>query len=149
MKRLLLTAVCVSLLSVNVNALAKDSHHKDAEPARREMAMREDLAKKLNLTDEQKEQADKIREEGRKKMEPLMKEKKELRKKMDKLRKENMEDFEEILTPEQKAEFAKIKEEHRTRDGKGEKMHKGEKHRKHMKELPEPKVEKGKSESKK
>jgi len=67
------------------------------------------IAKDLNLTDEQQQQAKQIREEGRKEIEPLMKEMKELRKKMDAKRRANMEEFEKILTPEQKAKFEEMK----------------------------------------
>lgn len=69
------------------------------------------LSKELNLTAEQEEKAKLLREEGHKKIEPLMKEMKALRKKMDELRKENMSEFEKILTPEQLDKFKKIKEE--------------------------------------
>lgn len=74
--------------------------------------MADKFAKDLGLSDEQKAQADKIREEGRKKVEPLMKEMKNLREKMDKLREENMKDFEKILTPEQKTKLEEMKKHH-------------------------------------
>lgn len=80
------------------------------------------LEDKLNLTDEQKEQAKKIHEEGRKEIEPLMKEMKELREKMDVVRKKNMEEFEKILTPEQKEELDSMKKSFE------EKMKKGPRH---------------------
>ncbi|MBQ7659924.1 MAG: Spy/CpxP family protein refolding chaperone [Alphaproteobacteria bacterium] len=67
------------------------------------------IAKDLDLTDEQQQQAKQIREEGRKEIEPLMNEMKELRKKMDAKRRANMEEFEKILTPEQKAKFEEMK----------------------------------------
>lgn len=69
------------------------------------------LAKDLGLTDEQKEQARKIHEQGREKVKPLMEEMKNIHEKMEKLRKENMAEFEKILTPEQKDKFEKIKAE--------------------------------------
>lgn len=140
MKRLILSVMCVSLLTVGGAAMAKDKLSDDMRP-RHEMKMHEDLAQKLNLTDEQKTMADKIREDGRKQMKPLMEEQKALHEKMDKLRKENMEEFEKILTPEQKETFSKIKKEHRPPHGK-RKMHKKDKH------TDEVKAEERKSESK-
>ena len=78
---------------------------------------RKDLEEKLKLTDAQKAEAEKIHEQGRKDIEPLMDQMKEIRAKMDELRKKNMEEFEKILTPEQKAEMdkmkAQMKEHHR------------------------------------
>lgn len=74
--------------------------------------MADKFAKELGLTDEQKAQAEKIREEGRKKMEPLMKEMDGLHKKMDALREENMKEFEKILTAEQKDKLSQIKQKH-------------------------------------
>lgn len=113
MKRLILASVCVSLLTFSNAALADGQRPFDDMRPRHEMKIHEDLAQRLNLTDEQKAKADKIREDGRKQMEPLMQERKALHQKMEKLRKENMEEFEKILTPEQKEAFAKFKEEHR------------------------------------
>lgn len=72
----------------------------------------ERLDEELKLTDEQKAQAKKIREEGREKVKPLFEEMKQIREKMDKLREENMKEFENILTPEQKAQLEKIKARH-------------------------------------
>ena len=69
------------------------------------------LADKLGLSSEQREKAKAIREAGHKKIKPLMQEMKTLREKMDKLRHENMEEFEKILTPDQKKKFSEIKEQ--------------------------------------
>ncbi len=86
--------------------------------------MSQKLSTELNLTNEQQEKAKLLREEGHKKIEPLLKQMKELRKQMDELRKENMENFEKILTPEQLTKFKTLKEE-------GKKRHKMKgKHRK-------------------
>ena len=81
----------------------------------------ERLADVLKLTPEQKEKAKEVRENGRKKIEPLMEDMRDIRKKMDEVRKENMAEFEKILTPEQKSEFEKIKAK---RHEKMKKMHK-------------------------
>ncbi len=119
-------------------ASAVNAQEPPAPPAdgpRPELAQKaeDDLAIRLKLTDEQKEQARKIHEEGREQM-------KEMHKKMQELRRSNMEDFEKILTPEQKAEFDKIKADRKHlrkphRPGKkGPKMH--EKMRHHEKPLP-------------
>ena len=82
-------------------------HRLDHEQMRQKMAGK--IAKDLDLTDEQQQQAKQIREKGRKEIEPLMNEMKELRKKMDDKRRANMEEFEKILTPEQKAKFEEMK----------------------------------------
>lgn len=75
-------------------------HHK-------KMAKR--LARELGLTPQQQEQADKIRRQGREKIKPLMDEMKTLREKIDRERRQNMEEFEKILTSEQKDLFDEIK----------------------------------------
>ena len=107
-----------------------------ADGPRSELAQKaeDNLAKKLKLTDEQKEQARKIHKEGREQM-------KEMHEKMQELRKSNMEEFEKILTPEQKAEFDKIKKERKHLRGPerpGKKGPKGrhEKMRHHEKPMP-------------
>ena len=86
------------------------------------------LADKLGLSAEQREKAKIIRKVGHKKVKPLMKEMKELRHKIDKLRHENMEEFEEILTPEQKNKFEELKKEMKNKSHKNHKMrgHRGE-----------------------
>ena len=107
MKKILLTTVCATVLTLSATCAA-------AQPAPAEVPMgvrmEEPLAKRLNLTEDQKQQAEKIREEGRKKMEPLMNERKLLREEMEQVRKENMEEFEKILTPEQKKIFDEMKQ---------------------------------------
>ena len=67
------------------------------------------LQDRLILSDEQKELAAKIHEDSKKEIEPLWKEMKALREKMDAIRKANMEEFEKILTPEQKTKLDKMK----------------------------------------
>lgn len=108
MKKMLITTVCVAVLSVSAawaNPEVKGGEF-DKRPSIEMMKKHgEKLAEKLKLTEEQKVKAEKIRENGRKKMKPLFEQKKELHKKMEKVRKENMEEFTEILTPEQKKEF--------------------------------------------
>lgn len=69
------------------------------------------LADKLNLTDEQQQKAEQIRKSGQAKIKPLLDEMIELRQKIDKERRANMEEFENILTPEQKTAFEKLKAE--------------------------------------
>lgn len=112
-----------------------------------------DFNKRLNLTEEQKEQIKKNREADRVKMEPLMKQikekedaKREIFKKYEetdaqliklnkeikalkaerrKIMEENRKAFEAMLTKDQKAELEKIKEEHKKRfDGKFKKYEK-------------------------
>lgn len=91
--------------------------------------MADKFAKDLGLTEEQKDQAEKIREDGRKKVEPLMKEMKNLREKMDNLRKENMEEFEKILTPDQKTKLEQLKKDHDKM--RGDRKHERRKMKKH------------------
>lgn len=67
------------------------------------------MAKDLSLSDEQQAQADKIREDGREKIKPLMDQMLKLRQQIDQERRKNMEDFEKILTPQQKERFEEMK----------------------------------------
>ena len=121
MKKIMLTVVCATVLSMgSFNVYAHKSFPMEKFPPRHEMRGPKDFAKELNLTEEQKIQADKVREEGRKKMEPLMQERKALHDKMENVRKENMAEFEKILTPEQKEKFKNIKKKHMKRKGKFE-----------------------------
>ena len=132
MKNILLSAVCASVLVVGAFAVRAqgtpdagmmpppppyemnmEKFHEKMGKKHEEMSKK--LAEDLGLSDEQKAQADKIREEGHAKMEPLMQECKALHEKMDALRKANMEEFEKILTPEQKAKFEAIKVKHKGR----------------------------------
>lgn len=71
--------------------------------------MAEKMAQELDLSKEQREEAAKIRQEGRDKIKPLMDEMKDIREKIDAERKANMEEFEKILTPEQQEKFEKMK----------------------------------------
>ena len=103
-------------LGVASSACARPPHPEaplDARPPHERVAqkMHHDLSERLKLTDEQKKQAEEIRKSGRKELKPLMKEMKQLRQKMDAARKTNMEEFEKILTPEQKAELDRFKAE--------------------------------------
>ena len=70
-----------------------------------------EMNNKLNLSKEQKEQAKKIREEGRTKLAPIMQQMHTLRQQADTVRNENMAKFEAILTPQQKIQFQQIKKE--------------------------------------
>ena len=94
-------------VSLKVHAPSKVEHSLDREEMHHKMA--EKMAKKLNLTEEQQQKAEQIREKGKKEIEPLMNEMKDLREKMDEKRRENMEEFEKILTPEQKTKFEDMK----------------------------------------
>ena len=71
--------------------------------------MAERMAQDLGLTAEQRQKSEEIRKESQKKIKPLMDEMKALREKIDAERKANMEEFEKILTPEQKEKFEAIK----------------------------------------
>ena len=138
MKKTLLMLLCAT--SLVLGAAAANAKDKDFEKGPRRPGiekMHENLGKKLNLTAEQETKAKALREDGHKKMKPLIEEMKNTKTKMDELRKENMKAFEEILTPEQKTEFEKFKaEKKQDRDGKGKKgkfskkgKHNGHKHK--------------------
>ena len=90
----------------------------DREQMHKEMAKK--MADDLNLTEEQQEKAKAIHEKGKKDIEPLMDEMKDLRQKMDEKRRANMEEFEQILTPEQKAKFDEMKKNAPEHHKKGE-----------------------------
>ena len=145
MKKYLLTTICAFALALSSNVFASnnvDENMPPPPPAEQTVKhhrgdMQKELADKLNLTAEQREQAKKIHEEGRAKMKPLMEEAKELHKKMDNLRQENMAEFDKILTNEQKTEMEKIKADFR------KKFHHKKPHHKMMKgnhDLPENKA---------
>ena len=143
MKKLYLTLLCATALSLGASlGQAKDdntmppppqmeqgNHFKDMEKHHEKIQQK--LADELKLTDEQRAKAKEMRKASREKMKPLIDEMKKTREKMDNLRQENMKAFEEILTPEQKETFTKIKEE---RKAKFEKMKKG--HRRHHRPMP-------------
>ena len=146
MKKIYLPILCATaLMCSSYEASAQEDitmppppsveHHADfqkMEKHHEKMATK--LAEKLNLNEEQKEKAQEMRKAARQKMKPLLEQMKELRKKMDTLRQDNMKEFENILTPEQKEIFAKIKEE---RKAKFEKMMKKHHHgHHHMAPLP-------------
>ena len=143
MKKYLTTTICAFALVLSTSVFAEDTIDETMPPPppaeqiakHHKGDMQKELADKLNLTVEQREQAKKIHEEGRKKMKPLMEEAKKLHKKMDNLRQENMAEFEKILTDDQKKEMEKIKEDFR------KKFHHKKPHHKMMKgnhELPKP-----------
>jgi len=152
MKKILLTAVCFGVMSWGIaNAQVADDmplpppppHGDEMLPppprdgkhmAEMEKKMSEKLADELGLSQEQQEQAKNIRKAGREKLKPLFEEMKTIREKMDKIRKENMQTFEEILTPEQKAKLKEIKDKHHE---KMKKRFKGRHDKKRM--MPSPK----------
>ncbi len=139
MKKTWLTMLAVGAIMCSpVMTFAQDGELSPPPPHEEDMRpeMKKDhqdrFAKELGLTDEQKVQAEKIRQAGREKMKPLMEKMKTLRKEMDELRKANMQEFEKILTPEQQTKLKdmkakmdkKMKKEHRP-DGKRERGKKG------------------------
>lgn len=73
--------------------------------------MEQKLADRLKLTDEQRKAVQERRQADREQLKPLFDQMKDIRTKIDEIRRSNMEAFEAILTPEQKAEFDKIKAE--------------------------------------
>lgn len=124
MKRLMLTAVCVAAVmlgSISANAQKEmlppppefgSGYKRPKFDSEMHKKLADRFAKDLGLSEEQIAKADKIREDGRKKVEPLMKQMDELRRQADELRKENMKEFEAILTPEQKKRLEEMKARH-------------------------------------
>jgi hypothetical protein len=112
--------------------MMKKAHHMKGHHARHFMGrhamptpeMREHFAKKLGLTDEQKAQLDKFRDEDMAKMKPLFEEMDTLHAKMEELRKVNRAHFESVLTDEQKEILKNMKKEW--------KHHRHHKHRHHF-----------------
>lgn len=96
--------------------VAQMQKHKFDKEHHEKMAKR--LADKLNLTAEQQKKAEQIRKAGQEKIKPLLDEMMQLRQKIDKERRANMEEFENILTPEQKAAFEKLKAEDKAKFNK-------------------------------
>lgn len=84
--------------------------------------MENKLADRLKLNDEQRKFLKERRMNDQQQIKDLMQNMKTIRQEMDKIRKANMEAFEIILTPEQKAEFNKIKEEKKARHMERRKM---------------------------
>lgn len=125
MKKVLMTAVCLTVLGLGaVNVSADDVKDVSADMPKAEMMkadvnmkrphrknMEDRLAERLKLTDEQKKQSEEIRKAGREKMKPLIEESKKISEKMKEIRSQNMQEFEKILTDEQKVEFKKFQEE--------------------------------------
>ena len=123
MNKTLVTAFCAAGLLMGTSVvMAQDagmtpppSPHEEMGPRPHELRgrhpekMQDRLAEELKLTEEQKAELQKVRDENREKMKPLMEQMKELRKQMDDLRKADMDSFETILTPEQKKAFEEIK----------------------------------------
>lgn len=135
MKKLYLALLCATALTCGANmAYAQEDntmpppppHHSEQNIQKHHEKMENKLADDLKLTDEQRNKAKELRKASREKIKPLIDEMKALRKKMDEIRKENMTAFEELLTPEQKETFEKIKAE---RKAKHEKMMKKHHHR--------------------
>lgn len=123
MNKTLMTAFCAAGLLMGTSVvMAQDPGMTPPLPPHEEMGprphefrgrhpgkMQDRLAEELKLTEEQKAELQKVRDENREKMKPLMEQMKELRKQMDDLRKADMDSFEAILTPEQKTTFEEIK----------------------------------------
>lgn len=101
--------------------LNKEEMFKKMEEHRQKMS--EKMADDLKLTEEQRAQAKEIHERGRKDVEPMMNEMKNMRERIDERRRMNMEEFEKILTPEQKEKFETMK--NNMSDMKGPRRHEG------------------------
>ena len=132
MKKIYLALLCATALTCGAHlAYAQEDntmpppppHHSDQDIKQHHEKMKNKLADELKLTDEQKAKAKELRKASREKIKPLMDEMKEIRKKMDAIREDNMKAFEDLLTPEQKEAFEKIKEERKAKHEKMMKKH--------------------------
>lgn len=89
----------------------KNISETDKKPMKKHFKGRKsELAKKLNLTEEQRAKAKEIHEKSKAEMEALHAEMKVLREKADALREKNKKEFESILTDEQKKTLAEIQQ---------------------------------------
>lgn len=117
MNKFLLSALLCSTVIfsgiANANEHQKPFHHDVKQLQAHHETMARQMAEELELTEEQRNIAEQIREKGREDVRPLMEEMSQLREKIDNMRKQNMEQFEQILTDEQKEKFEKIKERER------------------------------------
>lgn len=107
------SSVSAKEAAVNVDQNAMVVVKKTQFDRKHHQEMAAKLAADLELTDEQKAQAEKIRQQGHEKIAPLMDQMMSLRQKIDQERRDNMQEFEKILTPEQKEKFELLK--HRER----------------------------------
>ncbi len=87
--------------------------------------MKSRFAQKLGLSEEQKAQIEKFRQEDMAKMAPLFKQMDELRAEADKLREENRQHFESVLTAEQKEILKSMHEKHFGKKGNKQGKHAG------------------------
>lgn len=90
-------ALATVLVSVLAFASVAEAKHKTME--------------ELNLTPEQHEEAERIFARTQEKMEDLRKQEREIKEQIRHLYEENMEEFEKILTPEQKENLQKFKKD--------------------------------------
>ena len=117
MLSILLAASVISSGVLSVEAYAEDvapkmpSFGQHMDPVQMRQKMQQKMAEELGLTAEQQKQAEALSEKSKAEMEPLMQEMKDIRVKMDEKRRANMEEFEKILTPEQKEKFEALKNE--------------------------------------
>lgn len=116
MNKIVLTVAFAALLTGAAAAEAADGKMPPMRPDRPTHEMMEaKLADRLKLSKEQYQAMQDRRKADQVKIRDLMDQMKEIRIQMNEIRKSNMEAFESILTPEQKAEFEKIKAEGKAR----------------------------------
>lgn len=126
MNKIVLTVAFAALLTGAAAAEAADGKMPPMHPDRPTHEMMEaKLADRLKLSKEQYQAMQDRRKADQVKIRDLMDQMKEIRIQMNEIRKSNMEAFESILTPEQKAEFEKIKEEGKARHMERKRMRHG------------------------
>ena len=126
MNKIILTVAFAALLTGAAATEAADGKMPPMRPDRPTHEMMEaKLADRLNLSKEQYLAMQDRRKADQVKIRDLMDQMKEIRIQMNEIRKSNMEAFESILTPEQKAEFEKIKAEGKARHMERKRMRHG------------------------
>ena len=126
MNKIILPVAFAALLTGAAATEAADGKMPPMRPDRPTHEMMEaKLADRLNLSKEQYLAMQDRRKADQVKIRDLMDQMKEIRIQMNEIRKSNMEAFESILTPEQKAEFEKIKAEGKARHMERKRMRHG------------------------
>lgn len=126
MNKTVLTVAFAALLTGAAAADAADGRTPPMRPDRPSHEMMEaKLADRLKLSKEQYQAMQDRRKADQVKIRDLMDQMKEIRTQMNEIRKSNMEAFESILTPEQKAEFEKVKAESKARHMERKRMRHG------------------------
>ena len=132
MKNKFLTIACAAMLITGASANAAENEPMPIRDRPTPEMMEAQLADRLQLNSDQRKVIRERREQDQVEMRQLMEKMKEIRNEMNRIRQANIEAFEAQLTPEQKAEFDKIKAERKAHQM--ERM--GKRKMRHMREMP-------------